>query len=429
MKEKWKIIFVVTAGMMISSVCMAGNPADWSFSIETTGQYAAWTSTTHVNPAFKAYDCKYTLTDVQIDVNGTWMDYSSITAIDPNGGASTHDGLPVSTYHWYDTNEFQVSLSVWADSDGTGHAAVGNVIFGTYDDQPIKGLRISGTIQVLGLTQLWIDSFDTYGEATDLNKTITWNAPWTTYTYGSPETPDYMVRGIWAGSNYGDRATYMCNYWGDERRVARIKDTAVLGLFDPNHVHFKVDAWDYQANQETVWNSWWLIGRYSSASKLVAVCAEYGGFSTSYYEDDGRRALYVKLIDLGGTGTAYDSDDHFLTYADPTKPITLDLDFDVNNVTAHVSHNGASVRLSFVTTVTGGKPGMGGYNQWAYAYGQYDDFAIYDNRPYNPTNCSDPLAYHFDGDMNSDCKVDFSDFAQFAEDWSQCTDPTNAECL
>jgi len=432
MNEKWKIIFIVTAGiMMIVPFCMAGNPVDWSFTIETTGQSASWVSTTHINPAFGAYDCKYVLTDVQIDVNGTWMDYfadSNLTGIDANGGGSSYDGLPVSAYDWYDTNEVQASLSVWADAEGLGHVAISNITFGQYRDLPVTGMKVSGTIRVLGLKPIWVDSFDSYGTATDLNKTTAWNAPWTTYTTGGT-TPDYMVRGIWAGSNYGNRASYMCNYWGDERRIARIKDTSILGAFDPNHVRFKVDAWDTQVNQETVWNSWWLVGRYTSASKLVAVCAEYGTFDAGYYNDDGIRTLYTKLIDLGGTGDAYDSGDYFITYADPTKPITLELDFDVNNVTARVSHNGASVTLSFVTTVTGGKPGMGGYNPWAYAYGEYDDFGIYDNTPYNPTDCDDTLAYHFDADINKDCKVDFVDFAEFALDWLECTDPTNAECL
>jgi hypothetical protein len=433
MNQKWKIIFIVTAGIMVSSTCMAGNPADWSFSIETTGQYASWTSTTHINPAFKAYDCKYTLTNVQIDVNGTWMDYSGISAIDPNGGASSYEGLPVSAYRWYDTNEFQASLSVWADSDGTGHVAVGDVVFGTYNNQPIKGLKVSGTIHVIGLRQLWVDSFDTYGAAMDLNKSGIWTAPWTTYnTTASGYDPcnplPWNVRSLWAGSNYGNRANYQNDFYCDDRRVARVSSTSVLGLYNSNHVRFKVDAWDTQVNQDNVANSWWLMGRYTSASKLVAVGVQYGGYDASYYNDDGRRPLYVKVFDVGGTGTAYDSGDYFLTYADPAKPITLDLDFDANNVTAHVSHDGASVMLTFVTTVTGGKPGIGAWNSWGYAYGQFDDFAIYTNEGYNPTDCSDSYTYHPQADINKDCQVDFLDFADFALDWLKCTDPTNSEC-
>ena len=45
-----------------------------------------------------------------------------------------------------------------------------------------------------------------------------------------------------------------------------------------------------------------------------------------------------------------------------------------------------------------------------------------------PTKCGDPGTFYYGGDINKDCKVDWQDFALFAEGWLGCTDPNQANC-
>jgi hypothetical protein len=47
-----------------------------------------------------------------------------------------------------------------------------------------------------------------------------------------------------------------------------------------------------------------------------------------------------------------------------------------------------------------------------------------------PNDCNQSLAlgYKLATDYNTDCKVNFEDFAQFANDWLECYDPNNANC-
>jgi hypothetical protein len=46
-----------------------------------------------------------------------------------------------------------------------------------------------------------------------------------------------------------------------------------------------------------------------------------------------------------------------------------------------------------------------------------------------PKQCGDPGTYYYGGDINRDCKVDWQDFALFAEGWLGCTDPEDPNCL
>ena len=46
----------------------------------------------------------------------------------------------------------------------------------------------------------------------------------------------------------------------------------------------------------------------------------------------------------------------------------------------------------------------------------------------SPTNCGDPGTEYASGDINKDCKVDWQDFALFANTWLICTDPNRANC-
>ncbi len=46
-----------------------------------------------------------------------------------------------------------------------------------------------------------------------------------------------------------------------------------------------------------------------------------------------------------------------------------------------------------------------------------------------PKQCGDPGTYYYGGDINRDCKVDWQDFAIFAEGWLGCTDPEDPNCL
>jgi hypothetical protein len=43
-------------------------------------------------------------------------------------------------------------------------------------------------------------------------------------------------------------------------------------------------------------------------------------------------------------------------------------------------------------------------------------------------NCGDQGTFYADGDVNKDCKVDWQDFALFADSWLWCTDPNQDNC-
>ena len=60
-----------------------------------------------------------------------------------------------------------------------------------------------------------------------------------------------------------------------------------------------------------------------------------------------------------------------------------------------------------------------------YSYGCVDDFKLV---PVNIQNCGDEGTVYLAADINKDCKVDFTDFAAFANQWLSCTDPSRAEC-
>ncbi|MHC4395405.1 MAG: hypothetical protein ACYS1A_07080 [Planctomycetota bacterium] len=45
-----------------------------------------------------------------------------------------------------------------------------------------------------------------------------------------------------------------------------------------------------------------------------------------------------------------------------------------------------------------------------------------------PQDCGDPGTYYVEWDVNKDCLVNFGDFAEFAFDWLQCTDPNTNNC-
>ena len=47
-----------------------------------------------------------------------------------------------------------------------------------------------------------------------------------------------------------------------------------------------------------------------------------------------------------------------------------------------------------------------------------------------PTTCWDAMkaGYNLKNDLNSDCFVDFEDFALLASDWLQCVNPNIVEC-
>jgi hypothetical protein len=45
-----------------------------------------------------------------------------------------------------------------------------------------------------------------------------------------------------------------------------------------------------------------------------------------------------------------------------------------------------------------------------------------------PKNCGDPGTQYAYGDINKDCKVDWQDFALFADSWLTCTEPNQANC-
>ena len=60
------------------------------------------------------------------------------------------------------------------------------------------------------------------------------------------------------------------------------------------------------------------------------------------------------------------------------------------------------------------------------ADGTLIDYVKY--QPLSVDQCGDPGSIYFDADMNNNCYVDFSDYAEFLKQWLQCTDPSKVEC-
>ena len=388
--------------LLVALVCMAGaranakNPADWSFSVETSGEDVSWTSTTRVYQAFPAYDFVYDLNQVEVDVVGTgWTDYSSEFGSTTGEGAS-YEGLPMGLMSYnHDVNGLTASIQISIDGQGYAHLSVTNVVFGQWGGQDIDGLRIGGTITVVGLKELWADDF-CYGVVDGwLGDTASWTEPDTT-------TGRFKI-----GGTYDGRVYYNNNTHADSPRLAMVD--GVGSLYDPNSFRIKAEGYIRDDTDPNTNCQWFVLGRISGPNH-VRVGAVIDTNTTP-------ERLYMRVADTGG----YADGDYYVGVHNPTQPFIIELIFDVNDVNTvkgRVSHLGRSASASFTTTVTApGAPGLAGYNEWGYATGYFDNFAIYTNSAVNPAQCGDQGTVYPDADLNEDCRIDFEDFAKLASNW------------
>lgn len=145
-----------------SLVCVtdawAVNPANWSFSLETTGGADSWTSDTAVDTGYPQYQVTYEITQFVIGTNLGEIDAITTGIIDAEDltGSVTEGGLPVvlidDAIADDDGNHAQLALGI--DASGWGYGSISDVTFGTvmgiFD---VESLFISGTITVTALPE------------------------------------------------------------------------------------------------------------------------------------------------------------------------------------------------------------------------------------------------------------------------------------
>ncbi len=381
--------------LLVTLVCMAGaranaeNPADWSFSVETSGEDVSWTSTTRVHQAFPAYDFVYDLNQVEVDVVGTgWTDYSSEFESTAGEGAS-YEGLPMGLMSYnHDVNGLTASIWMNIDEDGYAHLSVANVVFGQWNGQDIQGLRIGGTITVVGLKELWTDDFCYNVVDGNLGDTASWSTSWIA-------DPKKRFR---IGGEHDGRAYYYNYNTGAPPLFATVD--GVGPLYDPNSFRIKVEGYIREDTDPNTHCEWYVLGRASGGShvRVGAVLAK-----------GTPEQLSIRVGDTGG----YADGDYYVGAHNPAQPFVIELIFNNNIVKGRVSHLGNSASATFTTTVTSpGAPGMGAQFEFGYALGYFDNFGIYTNSAVNPAQCGDQGTVYPDADLNEDCRVDFADFAE-----------------
>jgi len=385
MKNKTGLMLV-----LVALVCMAGaranaeNPADWSFSVETSGEDVSWTSTTRVHQAFPAYDFVYDLNQVEVDVAGTgWTDYSSEFESTAGEGAS-YEGLPMGLMSYnHDVNGLTASIWMNIDEDGYAHLSVANVVFGQWNGQDIQGLRIGGTITVVGLKELWADDFCYNVVDGMLDDTASWTD---------------TNRKFKIGGEHDGRAYYYNYNFGDPPYFATVD--GVGSLYDPNNFRIKAEGYIREDTDPCTHCKWFVLGRVSGPNhiRVGAVLAK-----------GTPEQLSMRVGDTGG----YADGDYYVGAYSPTQPFIIELIFNNNIVKGRVSHLGNSASATFTTTVTSpGAPGLGGWFEHGYALGYFDNFGIYTNSAVNPAQCGDQGTVYPDADLNKDCRIDFADFAE-----------------
>lgn len=407
MRSKGTILLILCLLIVFANNLSAvDNPADWSFSLESTGDDISWKSDSRVNWGYPVYDFNSVITQFELNLETDgWTDYSA--AVDTAHASAGYDGLPVDVFNRaYDSNGITANIGIWVDEDGYGHLSMTNIAFGDVNAQNVLGVRFSGTLEVTGLKLLWEDDFTGYGEDVALDSTDDWSA-WTS-DYGS-----FKV-----GSNFGNRVLYKNDWWGQTVPHLATVET-VSDVYDYQDVRFKVEGYRYEETVADDGNpintQWYLMGRRTS-TQSVRVKAAWGPYSEN---------IWMRIED----STGYTDGDYFVAEHDPNLPIILELDFDGNKVTGRVSHAGMSVSTSYTTTVTEpGKPGMAGIFRYGYAYGYFDDFAIVSGSPVPPSECGDQGTVYLEGDINKDCKVDMLDMLEIIDGWLNCSDPQDGRC-
>lgn len=402
MQTKGAILLIICSLIVFTSgLSAADNPANWNFSLQSSGEDLSWVSTSRVNWGYTVYDFNTVMSQFELNLaTDGWTDYSG--EVDTENVGAGYDGLPVYALNRaLDSNGITANLGMWVDEDGYAHLSMTNITFGDVNGQVVSDVRFTGNLDVTGLNVLWEDDFSGYGTDVALDSTADWSA-WDIDS----------GNGFRVGSDFGNRVFYKNSYWGETVPHFATIDT-VDSIYDFNHVMFKVDA--YRHEVESVNTKWFLMGRRTS-SQSVRVQAAWGPYAET---------IWMSVADSDG----YSDGDYYVADFDSTRPVRLELEFEGNVVTGRVSHAGRSQSVSYTTTVTEpGKPGIAGLWEYGYAYGYFDDFAIVTNSPVPPEQCGDQGTIYLEGDTNEDCEINMLDMLDVAGDWVDCSDPQNSRC-
>jgi len=375
------------------------NPAAWAFTLVSSGEDASWVSTTRVNPAYFAYgySCEITQFDLELDTLGF---QSYLGEMDPNSDISDYDGLPsIVTYAAYDSNGLAANFNVWVDEDGYAHAEIIDITFSQWGGLDVIGLEISGTINAIGLRNLWSDDFSSYADESYLGDAADWE---TTRDDGGNEV--FKIK-----STHGKCVEYRNGYWGGypEKALA----TGSYGSYDQQSFRAKVEGKPWWPEEPYVGLYWYVMGRVTNNGHFRVKAA--------LDSNSGTTRLYVRLLDTEG----YDSLDYYVADFDPAEPIVVELEVEGNEVTGRVIHAGKAASITYTTTITGeGDVAMAGEWPWGYAVGFFDNFEVYSNSAVAPETCGDQGTIYLEGDINEDCRVDFYDLSDFAGDWLKTGD-------
>ena len=196
---------------------------------------------------------------------------------------------------------------------------------------------------------LFSDNFDYAVGATTLLPDI--NSSWSTAPWGTSGNNVKLVSWI------PDKAYFSNSTWGDN--TMKLAHTNV-GTGDYS---VSVDAYRYN---ETYKMEWYAAGRVTD-STYIAAGAVVGS------DINGTQHVYARVID----STGYASGDYWLAVWDPTKPISLELTLEGDQVVANFSHAGLTQQLCYTTSIlNAGDAGFGGKNPWSYVLGLFDNFEV-----------------------------------------------------
>ena len=150
-------VFVISTCLLTAvAVVQAANPVTWVFDdFTTTGEDVFWTSSTFVDPIHTNFDYTYNITNVEAKSLLFWVDVTG--QLDPNDltGSGTVPGpCPIELYNqsFSEPGVLDATVHTYVDSSGYGHMDMTDITFGSYSGLPLSGLRLSGSIEVLGYT-------------------------------------------------------------------------------------------------------------------------------------------------------------------------------------------------------------------------------------------------------------------------------------
>ena len=145
------LLVVSTVALVPTAEATSVNPAEWDFSLETSGADAFWTSSTNVPTGYSQYEHNFHLDYMEFKVSSLgWYDMTLYLS-----GSGTENGLPF-TFGGFDFGigeVFEAHFNGGVDGDGYGFAQITDVVLGNYLSYDVEDVRCGGTITVTAVPE------------------------------------------------------------------------------------------------------------------------------------------------------------------------------------------------------------------------------------------------------------------------------------